>query len=97
RFRRLFVLLQISLRRDEDARRAIAALQAMMTTEGFLQVVQATVLAANAANGIDRAASRLHGEYKTASRWPTVKQNGTGTTHALLACHMHFRTAELVS
>ena len=82
--RRVGVLVEQRLRRDQEARRAVAALRGAEVGEGLLQRMQAAV-GHQAFDGLDLAAVALDAEDQAREHRLAVEQHGAGAALAELA------------
>lgn len=73
---------------DKDAGRTETALQGMVTTEGFLQIIELAAGIGQSLNRDDRCALDLRGEQQTRAHGATIDQDGAGATDAVLAPDM---------
>src|SRR5258708_3381936 len=82
------LVAQQGIQRDQDSRRAEAALQAVMLAEAVLQRGQAARLGRDALDGADLGALDLHGEREAGAAGPAVDLDGAGAADSVLAADM---------
>lgn len=82
--------------RHDEARRAEAALQAVMLTKCFLNAPE-PVNASLALDGLDCHALCLHGERKARARATPVEEHGACAAYTVLAADMGSCEAQLVA
>ncbi len=88
--------LQHAGREHQEARRAEAALQAVVLDEGALQRVQ-RIAVREALDGADPAAIGLHGEHQAGAHRLAVDQHRAGAADAMLAADMRAGLAAVVA
>src|SRR5207244_5571072 len=88
---------QIPVDRHENARRAEAALQRVIATEGLLQHRKPAGLGREPLDRVDACAIRLHREREAGARGRAVDLNGASAAGAVLAADMRAGKSELVA
>src|ERR1700722_9504676 len=94
---RVGIVAQELDQRGQNARRAEAALQAVMLVECLLQRMQGLRVGCDTLDRHDLVAVGLHREHQARSRRIAVEQNGAGAAHAVLAAKMSAGEAQLMA
>src|SRR5262249_48338254 len=94
---RIRIVAQELDERRQDARRAEAALEAMVFMEGLLQGVQLVGRQRDALDGENIMAVRLHREHQAGARRTIVEEDGACPANAVLAAEMGTGEAKLVT
>ena len=93
-FGRIGIVAQQLDQRRQNARRAEAALQAVIVAERLLQRMQRVGIGRDAFDGHDLVAVGLHREHQAGARRIAVEQDGAGAAHAVLAAEMRAGEAQ---
>ena len=81
----------------ENARRAEAALQAVVLVERLLDGMQLVGRGGDAFDGEQLVAVRLHRQHEARARRAPIEQDGAGAAHAVLAAEMGAGEPELMA
>src|SRR5882672_6910292 len=95
-FGRVWVRIQQALSRDQHARRAVAALQAVRFAEAVLQHAHRPVRLGETLDGGDAVAVRLHCVHEAGAHGLPVEHHRARAADAVLAADVRSREAQLV-
>ena len=91
------VLPKICVRRQQNPRRAKAALQSVLVAKDLLQRVERVTGSRQPFNRHHAPALRLYGQHEAAPDGKAVEQHGAGAADAVLAAEMSAREVEVVA